>query len=267
MQSIGERLEEARKRRGITIREAAEATKIRGEYLSNFENDQFEINIPDIYVQGFLRSYANYLKLNADKLLADFRAEQLGAPAAKTAKRDRREFFGRVEMGEPIVPEKPAHAGKVVDEEVQEEAAEPGEPFWARFWRDLDKEMALKVAAIGGGALLLILVLVWIFSAIVGSGEGEAQPVASQLDPLIEEATSPDTVKLIANGDLRVTVVQDEPRQILYDGPLAEGEVKEIEKNGRIVITYSEGSNLVVETADGRRFGMPVDGRGRSPIP
>ena len=32
MQTIGERLEEARKRKGISIREASEATKIRSEY-------------------------------------------------------------------------------------------------------------------------------------------------------------------------------------------------------------------------------------------
>ena len=33
MQSIGERLEEARKRKGISLREAAEATKIRSDFL------------------------------------------------------------------------------------------------------------------------------------------------------------------------------------------------------------------------------------------
>ena len=33
MQTIGERLEEARKKRGLSLREAAEATKIRGDYL------------------------------------------------------------------------------------------------------------------------------------------------------------------------------------------------------------------------------------------
>jgi cytoskeleton protein RodZ len=56
MQTIGERLEEARKRKGISIREAAEATKIRGDYLHKYENNQFDIKLPEIYVRGFLRT-------------------------------------------------------------------------------------------------------------------------------------------------------------------------------------------------------------------
>src|ERR1019366_1201011 len=72
MQSIGERLEEARKKKGISIREAAETTKIRGDFLSQFENDRFDINLTEIYVRGFLRSYATYLKLSGDKILNDY---------------------------------------------------------------------------------------------------------------------------------------------------------------------------------------------------
>ena len=71
MQTIGERLEEARKRKGISIREAAEATKIRGDYLHKFEGNQFDINLPEIYVRGFLRTYATYLKLSSDKINSD----------------------------------------------------------------------------------------------------------------------------------------------------------------------------------------------------
>ncbi|HEY1764713.1 MAG TPA: helix-turn-helix domain-containing protein, partial [Opitutaceae bacterium] len=70
--TIGERLEDARKKRGISIREAAEATKIRGEYLQKFEGNQFEIGLTDIYTRGFLRGYANYLRLPADRILNDF---------------------------------------------------------------------------------------------------------------------------------------------------------------------------------------------------
>ena len=56
MQNIGDQLEEARKRRGITVREASEATKIRGEYLNNFESNSFDLYLPDIYIRGVLLS-------------------------------------------------------------------------------------------------------------------------------------------------------------------------------------------------------------------
>jgi cytoskeletal protein RodZ len=68
MQTIGERLEEARKKKGISIREAAEATKIRGDYLQKFESNHFDLGIGEIYNRGFLRTYANFLKLPADRI-------------------------------------------------------------------------------------------------------------------------------------------------------------------------------------------------------
>ena len=74
MQTIGERLEDARKQRGISIREAAESTKIRGEYLQKFESNHFDIGLSKIYVRGFLRTYANFLKLPAERILNDYSA-------------------------------------------------------------------------------------------------------------------------------------------------------------------------------------------------
>ena len=72
MTTIGERLEDARKKKGISIREAAEATKIRGEYLQKFEGNQFDIGLSEIYVRGFLKSYAFFLKMPADRILNDY---------------------------------------------------------------------------------------------------------------------------------------------------------------------------------------------------
>ena len=87
MQSIGERLEEARKKKGISIREAAEATKIRGDYLQQFENNRFDINLTEIYVRGFLRAYALYLKLPADWSICAS-ASRRGLPPCSCAKQN-----------------------------------------------------------------------------------------------------------------------------------------------------------------------------------
>ena len=96
MQTIGERLEEARKRRGISIREASEATKIRSEYLHKFESNSLDINLPEVYIRGFLRNYANYLKLNGDKLIADYKT--LAPGDGRSSKRENREVYGRVDL-------------------------------------------------------------------------------------------------------------------------------------------------------------------------
>src|SRR5436190_10266213 len=103
MQTIGERLEDARKKKGISIREAAEATKIRGDYLQKFESNQFDIGLTEIYARGFLRSYANFLKLPADRILNDYAA--LGRGDVRP-RQPNREIYGRMDIsvasaGEP----------------------------------------------------------------------------------------------------------------------------------------------------------------------
>src|SRR5688572_14284083 len=95
MQTIGERLEEARKKKGISIREAAESTKIRGDFLQKFEGNHFDIGLTEIYTRGFLRNYANYLKLPADRILNDYAA--LGRGDAKP-RQPSREVYGRMDI-------------------------------------------------------------------------------------------------------------------------------------------------------------------------
>src|SRR5213078_2845434 len=95
MQTIGERLEEARKKKGISIREAAEATKIRGDYLQKFESNLFDIGLTEIYTRGFLRTYANFLKVPADRLLNDYAA--LGRGDVRP-RQPNREVYGRMDI-------------------------------------------------------------------------------------------------------------------------------------------------------------------------
>ena len=115
MQTIGERLEEARKKKGISIREAAEATKIRGDYLSRFENNQFDINLTELYVRGFLRTYAQFLRLPSERILNDYAA--LGRGESRP-RQPSREIYGRMDVtisaderadgGAPVADDKPA---------------------------------------------------------------------------------------------------------------------------------------------------------------
>ena len=73
MQSLGERLQEARQRLGVTTREAADVTKIRSDFLQAMEANQFEsIPLSDVYKRGFTKIYAKYLRLDEEKAVADF---------------------------------------------------------------------------------------------------------------------------------------------------------------------------------------------------
>ena len=70
---IGPILEKARMERGLTLEEAEQATKIRKRYLSGLEREDYGV-LPDaVYVRGFLKTYANYLGLDGDKLARELR--------------------------------------------------------------------------------------------------------------------------------------------------------------------------------------------------
>src|SRR2546423_6204642 len=75
MQAIGERLREARMRQGLDITEVEVATKIRAKYLRALENDEFTMLPGSTYVRSFLRTYAEYLGLDAQLLVEEFRAQ------------------------------------------------------------------------------------------------------------------------------------------------------------------------------------------------
>lgn len=280
MQSIGERLEEARKRKGVTIREAAEATKIRGDYLNSFENNSFSINVPDIYVRGFLRSYCNFLKVNSEKVLTDYNAELLGE--AKAAKRDHREFFGRMEIQQtPLVnqEDKPASSSakppKIDDDKLR---AEEEEDDKLSFLDKIDKEAAIKIGIVAVIAIMLLLVIVWLFRTLTSGGieDADTNTNPTGLVPTQQTTSSPttqapaaatETIVLIATGDVRVSVTERNTGKVLLDYfPMVAGQREPIQKSGPVKIDYTAGENLQVEI-NGTAYGTGKTGENYSTIP
>ena len=148
MQTIGERLEEARKKRGISIREAAEATKIRGEYLQKFEGNQFEIGLTDIYTRGFLRGYANYLRIPSDRLLSDYTALRGGEPRVRQPSR---EVYGRMDLAISSADER----GEPQAEAAASESAQRPQARFQRPGENLPKGPAIDPALVFKGGIFL----------------------------------------------------------------------------------------------------------------
>ena len=262
MQSIGERLEEARKRRGISIREAAETTKIRSEFLAGFEENSFDLNLPEVYVRGFLRTYANLLKINPDKIVTDYTATLLGESKSR---KESRELFGRMELQDRTKQPEAASA-----EGESENQAETIEPETAKApvrsqgnWKDLinlENTVYLKIAVIILSGVLVIAVLIWVIQAIVGSGGSSS---ATDTRPAVTQGIDSEIINLIALDEVRVKVTEIDGGDVLFQGPLARGETRSVTKRGTILITYTAGANLLVEKG-GQRFRMPTDKIGRS---
>ena len=74
MPEIGDQLRETRLRNRIDITEVEAATKIRAKYLRALENEEWELLPGPTFVKTFLRTYADYLGLDARNLVEEYRS-------------------------------------------------------------------------------------------------------------------------------------------------------------------------------------------------
>lgn len=260
MQGIGERLEEARKRKGISLREAAEATKIRGDFLGNFENNKFDFSLPDIYKRGFIKNYARYLKLDAEKLITDYDAYQLSH--ARTTKKGAGEWFGHMDIKQPKGAEHPSEREKAepardssgtmgtMSAPAPRQASESGEQG-----EDADKMLYLKVGLVFVGTLALVVVVFSLIRAILGGGSDAAEgpelrePAAVRSTVAANTVAGDDVVTLTASGSVYVLVKQRDDDAILFRDTMTAGQVVPVSKSGPVDILFTAGENLIIEHA------------------
>ena len=72
---IGDTLRAARRQQSRSLSDAAAETRIRESYLAALEQEEFASLGGDVYVKGFLRSYARYLRVDPDPLIAAYRRD------------------------------------------------------------------------------------------------------------------------------------------------------------------------------------------------
>ncbi|MEW8959766.1 MAG: RodZ domain-containing protein [Moorella sp. (in: firmicutes)] len=75
VEKVGDLLHSAREAKGISLREAEEATKIRLRYLEALEKGDYALLPGRVYALGFLRSYARYLGLDVQAVVEQFKRE------------------------------------------------------------------------------------------------------------------------------------------------------------------------------------------------
>jgi cytoskeleton protein RodZ len=261
MQTIGEKLEEARKRRGISIREASDVTKIRSDYLASFEGNSFSINLPEVYIRGFLRSYAQFLKLNVDKIITDYNAHQLGE-SSLVRQKESREFLGRMDIPDET-GEEPAPAAVPAAPLRQLSPAGVGSDDRGFNYNNFDRSSLIKGGAAIAGAGLLVAVIVFAVLAFLRSA-----PDGGTLADKISEPTGRQELTLIASGGniVSITVSELGTDQLLFRGPLNEGERQRVPFNERVRLIYTDAEFLHIEH-NGLRYEIPGRGPSRGTFP
>ncbi len=222
MQSPGERLEEARKHKGLSIREVAEATKIRSDYLQKFESNSFSVDLPSLYVRSFLCTYARFLELDPDRFIAEYDSAQ-GDNKSRPAHSESREAYDRGQLGESS--EKPA----------------AGRPL-------IDQATLIKWSLIGSVAVITSTLIVALVNMLMSHKAKEPAATLTPDSSITQQAAHSNTVKVVtftAIDRTRVKVVQESDGAVLLDNiTLVPGESRSIWKTSTLLITIEDRTKL-----------------------
>lgn len=262
MLSIGQRLEEARNRKGISISEAAEATKIRSDFLRYFEQNNFDYDLPEIYRRGFLKNYAQYLKLDTGKLLIDYDSQKLGKVRSKQGAK---ELFGH-DHSQDMAPNQLGRIGQ------PQAATEQSGQHEAEVSSGSERTFYLKISLLFVGTLAIIFIIFGLIKAILSpnidqvtatqtatsqSSESRPSPVAPLKMDIPQKTGTP--LRLTASGTVTVMVKQKADNQLLYRETLQAGDIVDLNKNGAVDIVFTAGEFIQIEV-DGTPIALNATG-------
>lgn len=250
-EKFGEKLKQARLELKLTTKQVAEEIKIREDFLKEFEKSNWDFALPDVYKRGFLRTYAEFLHLDPDDILA------LLPPQGDT----------QLENGDDIATVSPsphlddANSGIVeptnetstINEQREDTLAKKiQEKLHSRYW-----QIGLLIATL---AILALL-----FRSFF-QGERE-DPMESYLRQPPSEITAgevlPDkTLSIIASENVQVLVRCKESKEKLFSGYMKKGTSQEISYNEALQISFSDGGAIVIRKDSGENLRPKKSGVG-----
>jgi cytoskeletal protein RodZ len=220
--AIGQSLRNRRLQKSLTIEQAAQDTKIHSKFLRALEEEKWDVFPARVYLDGFLRSYGNYLGLEGDDLI-----EQLRRVTGETRK--------------------PKFAGPMPAQEPEEASpsAMPARPMWY---------------LVGGALVLLGLAFSYVKleerrdSLDKSSQPAEASAPAAPSAP--PSAPSTHDVRVTAKVPIWTRVWTDDI--VKFEGVMQPGAPKSWTVQEKFRLTAGNVSFLVV-TVDGQPI-VPVPG-------
>ena len=70
MSTVAEKLRQAREAQNLTVNQVADVTKIRTDHIRALEEGNFDVFSAQVYIRGFVRTYATLLKLDVPQTMA-----------------------------------------------------------------------------------------------------------------------------------------------------------------------------------------------------
>jgi cytoskeletal protein RodZ len=276
MSVFGDTLRQARVSKGVTLREAEQATRINRHHLSALEEEDFAVLPPLIYQRGIVRNYSAYLDLDPGKSLAMFEEARGGDSAAELVA-----AVKPLEMPRHWSPNFAIIAFMVVMGAVifawvysisfsQEPVASTVPPAIPTVTPIPDDRLALPSptaipTATAAASPTATTAPSPTTTPLAQSAGVVAQPTpaVNQVEPAAAPAAVQQpaagagtaTIRVIAQGDIQVTV--DADGTIVFSGWLGSGSSTEFYTAANFAVTTSDGSLTLFENAAiGQQFYM-----------
>ena len=255
MSNIGQQLQEARSQLGYTVREVADMIHIRAEYIGKMENNSFDIPLHPVYIRGFVRLYAKFLKLEPDEIVEAFnkRHAQIEFSSGVSAERE--------SLGTYTLP-----GGEETDDNDGVEST--NRRIFERYRSD-DEPPPSPWLFVGGIGLIVILIFAAVFVIKINffpSQPEEDTPEVTETAAPTEtpaeagvrrESLNENLIGLVAKAPVYIYVTQEKDGEILFSGRLETNERKVIIRDGEISIACDMAQNLIIE-----KGGIPMDLKG-----
>jgi cytoskeletal protein RodZ len=224
--SFGEQLRRAREARHLSLKEVEGAIKIREDFLQEFENGNWDFSLPDIYKRGFLRTYAEFLELDVEKLLAKIPA---------TADKGQTESAVDLPIGETSQP-----------------VAATGESNWAsakKYLLALCKNWRWQL----GGAIFAVGLLLFFLLRSPSPTDAEwADLLRSEESEVVSSVPAvAKKMTIIASDNVQVLVRTKDSKKKIFSAFLKKGAAEVIEYAEPLQVSFSEGGALSVRTDAG----------------
>lgn len=255
---FGKKLEGARTRRGISIQQASNDLKIRGDFLLSFENDYGNFDLPDVYKRGFIKLYARYLKLDPEEIVADFNNyhnESHSIKRRSKVEESQRELLGTMSIEPEIaLPKVSNDLQKQQSFEEEEDGFRDSAGLAVR--RSRERALYIKIGALFGGALAVFVIIAIVINSMVSSSKPQG---VESLDPSnnISLATNSnanlDPITISSDDNVHVVVRQENDKQRLFAGNVEKDHPITLSRTGPVKVHFSDGSKLTIQKSDGKK--------------
>ena len=260
----GDTLRQEREKQNLTIKDIEKGTSIRALYIESIEKGEYDKLPGEAYTKGFIRSYANFLKLDAGALVKQFmqehNPEKLAAEEAAREQEQREEAARNPQRVQSAQSE--LHSRRQARHTTSSSSFATGDDFRQRVQRAHRRQnmvLALAVCVmVGAGAVFLLS----------SDDTSKPQPVkqtttaskpASQPAAAKPAAAAPETkkyddveVKAVFTDRCWTSVKAD--GKTVYEGTIEKGETKEWKANEKVIITAGNAGAATV-TVNGKDMG------------